>query len=91
MLRFQGCDLHIHYRGISSKNVTCIHEQMGRRRRKEQNKNVTDGSEMMQKKEVTGVSEQRLTCENPLESARTCPTHEFPFKSFNLDEKKDIS
>ena len=50
MLRFQGCDLHIHYRGISSKDVTCIHEQMGRRRRKEQNKKVTDGSEMMEKK-----------------------------------------
>ena len=25
MLRFQGCDLHIHYRGISSKDVRCIH------------------------------------------------------------------
>ena len=42
-------------------------------------------------KEVTGVSEQRLTCENPLESARTCPMHELSFKSFNLGGKKDIS
>ena len=37
-------------------------------------------------KEVTGVSEQQLNCENSVEFAKTCPTHEETLKSFNWEK-----
>ena len=29
VLRFQGCDMHSHYKGIRPKDVMCICEQIG--------------------------------------------------------------
>ena len=29
VLRFQGCDMHSHYKGIWPKDVMCIGEQIG--------------------------------------------------------------
>ena len=94
MFLFQGCDLHIHYRGISSKDVTRIHEQMGVgedkakykqyffKGQKESNKCISNHAQ----KEVTGVSEQQLNCENSVEFAKACPTHEETLKSFNWEK-----
>ena len=31
VLRFQGCDMHSHYKGIWPKDVMCIGEQIGER------------------------------------------------------------
>ena len=31
VLRFQGCDMHSHYKGIWPKDVMCICEQIGER------------------------------------------------------------